>query len=735
MTVHCFGIRHHGPGSARSVVRALADLQPDVVLVELPAEAGSVIGLAADPEMRPPVALLGHVVDHPERAVFLPFASFSPEWLAVRFAAEVGVPVRCIDLPLAHTLAGEAPDGEAGRDRAGLHADPLGELAVAAGYDDPERWWDDLVEHRGDGAPAFDAIAEAMSAVREHEPLVSEVEARREATMRQAVRAAARDGFGRVAVVCGAWHVPAIARHDLVPASADAALLRGQAKAKVAITWVPWTHRRLASSTGYGAGVRSPGWYEHVFRTPPARVVPAWLGRIATLLRDRDIAVSPDDLIAAARLADGLGVLRARPRPGLEELTDAARAALGGGRSGTLAMIHEHLVIGDEIGAVPPSTPMVPLARDLQVRQRAARLKPAGLDKVLELDLRQPLGLARSRLLHRLWALDIPWGTPEASRASTGTFRETWRLRWEPELDVRLIEASPYGTTVEAAAAARLDERAAQPGIGVGDLTSILEAALLADLPAVVQRLITRLEQRAAAAAGVDQLIDALAPLARALRYGDVRSTDAGALRHVVDSFVRRICIGLPASVASLDDDAAAAAADRMLVVQSALALLDDPARSGEWPRALARVVDQPATHGVVRGRALRLLLDGEHIGPDEVERRLARALSGGVPAREGAAFVEGVLAGSGTVLLHDDRLLGALDQWVATLPARSFVDVVPLLRRTFGGFDVAERRRLGQLVSGRGDPRPPAPFGWDLDAARVAGAVATVRDLLGVGR
>ncbi|MEV6703393.1 DUF5682 family protein, partial [Streptomyces sp. NPDC051453] len=26
-------------------------------------------------------------------------------------------------------------------------------------------------------------------------------------------------------------------------------------------------------------------------------------------------------------------------------------------------------------------------------------------------------------------------------RASTGTFRETWRLRWEPELSVRVAEA------------------------------------------------------------------------------------------------------------------------------------------------------------------------------------------------------------------------------------------------------------------------------------------------------
>jgi hypothetical protein len=37
--VEVFGIRHHGPGSARSLVAALIDYQPDVVLIEGPADA------------------------------------------------------------------------------------------------------------------------------------------------------------------------------------------------------------------------------------------------------------------------------------------------------------------------------------------------------------------------------------------------------------------------------------------------------------------------------------------------------------------------------------------------------------------------------------------------------------------------------------------------------------------------------------------------------------------------
>ncbi|MEK8144574.1 DUF5682 family protein [Streptomyces sp. M10(2022)] len=35
--------------------------------------------------------------------------------------------------------------------------DPIGVLAETAGYDDPERWWEDVIEHRArDGAAAGD---------------------------------------------------------------------------------------------------------------------------------------------------------------------------------------------------------------------------------------------------------------------------------------------------------------------------------------------------------------------------------------------------------------------------------------------------------------------------------------------------------------------------------------------------------------------------------------------------
>src|SRR5438093_8329525 len=104
MTVEVFGIRHHGPGSAQSVMRALDALAPDMVLIEGPPEATPLIPIVADPELVPPVAILAYDPGNPSRAGFYPFAAFSPEWQAMRYALDHGVEARFIDLPLVHAL-------------------------------------------------------------------------------------------------------------------------------------------------------------------------------------------------------------------------------------------------------------------------------------------------------------------------------------------------------------------------------------------------------------------------------------------------------------------------------------------------------------------------------------------------------------------------------------------------------------------------------------------------------
>ncbi|MFB7058391.1 DUF5682 family protein [Streptomyces vinaceus] len=738
------GVRHHGPGSARAVRAALDAARPAAVLIEGPPEGDALLPLAADPGMRPPVALLAHAADDPGRAAFWPLAAFSPEWVALRWAQEqeVPVPVRFIDLPAAHTLAagtGADLDGDGSGEAGSVRLDPLAVLAETAGYDDPERWWEDVVEHRGDGAAdplgAFEALAEAMGALREAYGDGGHArDGVREAYMRQRMRAARREFGDDYAVVCGAWHVPALGARTT--AAADKALLTGLPRTKVETAWVPWTHRRLARAGGYGAGIPSPGWYAHLFAARD-RPVERWLTKVAGLLREEDRQVSSAHVIEAVRLAGTLAAIRGRPLAGLAETLEAVRAVMCDGSDVPLALIEDRLVIGDVLGEVPDGAPVVPLQRDLTRQQRSLRLKAEARQRELELDLRKDTDAAKSLLLHRLRLLGIGWGAPAASRGSTGTFRETWRLRWEPELSVRVAEAGIWGTTVVAAATAKAEADAAGAR-ELGEVTALAERCLLAGLPQALPAVLRALADRAALDTDVGRLAKALPALARSLRYGDVRGTDASALATVAGGLAERICVALPpACAAGPDAQAAAELRGHVDAVHAAIGLLDEEGLRERWSAVLGVLAGRDSVPGLIRGRAARLLLDEGRLPAEETARLMGLALSPAAPPSDAAGWIEG-FAQDGTLLVHDERLLGLIDAWLAGVPESAFTDVLPLLRRTFGAYEPGVRRSLGELVRRGRSPKPapggaPAGFAPALDPSR-ADAVLPVLGLLLAG-
>ncbi|MER6212854.1 DUF5682 family protein [Streptomyces sp. NPDC001674] len=737
------GVRHHGPGSARAVRAALDHAQPRAVLIEGPPEGDALLGLAAEPGMRPPVALLAHAADDPARAAFWPLAAFSPEWVALRWAQARQVPVRFIDLPAAHTLA--APEEE---EQGLLPVDPLAALAESAGYEDAEQWWEDVVEHRTtagtrDPLAPFEALAEAMGALRETygdggrpRDLV------REAHMRQRMRAARREFGEDYAVVCGAWHVPALRAKATV--AADRALLAGLPRTRVETTWVPWNHRRLARAGGYGAGISSPGWYAHLFASPD-RPVERWLTKVAGLLREEDRQVSPAHVIEAVRLAETLAAVRGRPVPGLSETLEAVRAVMCDGSGIPLALVEDRLVVGDLLGEVPEAAPAVPLQRDLSRRQRSLRLKAEARERELELDLRKDTDAAKSLLLHRLRMLGVDWGVPTASRSGTGTFRETWRLRWEPELSVRVAEAGVWGTTVPGAATAWAEAEAARAG-ELGEVTALAERCLLAGLSQALPAVLRALADLAALDTDVARLARALPALARSLRYGDVRGTDSAALASVAAGLAERICVALPpACAAGLDADAAAELRGHLDGVHGAVALLAD-AEGGlreRWSAVLRKLAGRETVPGLIRGRAVRLLLDDGRLGPGETARLMGLALSPAASPADAAGWIEGFAgggSGGGILLVHDERLLDLVDTWLVSVPETAFIDVLPLLRRTFGAYEAGVKRTLGELARRPpGHGRPPAGagaapegFGPSLDPARASAAEEVARLLLG---
>lgn len=689
------------------------------MLIEGPPDANDLIALASHPNLTPPVALLIYVPNEPRQAVLYPFAHYSPEWQAIQFALSRSLPVRFIDLPQSARLRDPSEVAEKTEERDEITRDPLAPIAIAAGYSDAERWWDHLVESRaGHDIDVFKAIHEMMSEVRTTlDAPIPLVEQQREAHMRKCIRAASAEGFANIAVVCGAWHTPALA--TMPSAKSDDALLKGLPKVKTAAAWTPWSYERLSYRSGYGAGVDSPVWYELLWEKHNA-LGARWMTRAARLLRDEDIPVSSAHVIEACRLADAVASVRGRPVPGLAEYNDAAVSVLGSGDALALQLIHRRWHFGDRLGVVPEEFPAAPVQQDLAALQKSLRIPPKAEVKTLDLDLRETIDRERSHLLRRLRLLGIDWGHLQTHSGGRGTFHELWQIGWKPEFAIALIEASRYGHTVEQAATGLLAERSANTGTSLAALIALLDDALFANLPGAITTLVGAIENRAAVAVDVLQLLDALPPLVNVCRYGNVRGTDVSLVAEILSGLVPRIAVGCPAAASHIDDDAAQLLWGKLVETNRALELLGNADFTESWRAMLQRISQSDAVHALIAGYAHRLLYDAGLLKFEALSLAFARSLSPGNEPAVGARWVEGLLSGSGAVLVHDDRMRGLVDEWVRGTTAENFIQVLPLLRRTFAQFPPPERRQIGErLRSGQQLQSPAASVDFDETAAR----------------
>ncbi|MEM6929007.1 MAG: DUF5682 family protein [Myxococcota bacterium] len=720
--LHVLGIRHHGPGSAASVLRALDETQPGVVLVEGPPEGDELLPWVAR-GLVPPVALLVHDRDEPARATFFPFAAYSPEWVAIGWALRNRVPVRSIDLPAAVRLheaiepapvvidlPSDEPEDEA-EDEAEVEvaSDPLGHLARLDGYEDGEAWWNHLIEESQGDPEVFGHVEDAMRALREEMPADdsprSRREAAREAAMRQHVRAALRETDDAVVAVVGAWHAPFV-RPDAFTAKHDRAVLTGLKKAKVVATWVPWTDSRLAKASGYGAGVVHPGWYQSLWDARKDALAGRQLAtpfqtRVAHTLREAGRLAPTSSVIDAVRLTHALTAVRGLARPGLPELMDASVATLCMGDDTAWHLVEDALLVGDRVGRVPEDVPQMPLAADLARQQKKLKLKPTGLDKDVKLDLRSEAGGAKSVLLHRLDLLGVRWGRLVDSGRSRGTFRENWRLRWEPEHAVALAEALPYGTTVAGAAAVKV----AQDMDGAETPSALAEQirrALLAHLDEAATHGVARLQAVAATASDLGGLAEAVGPLVDVLRYGTARALPTAGLSDLVEGLVDRTLLAVPHGVRDLEAEAAHELHRTLVGFDQAIARHDDGGRTDDWLASLDGVATDDDASPLLMGFATRRLADGGAWDAERVATALAASLSPGFPLTRAAGWLEGFLGDAALVLLHDPALFALVDTWLCELSEDELLEALPLFRRATSGFSDHQRREI--LARARGE-------------------------------
>jgi Family of unknown function (DUF5682) len=723
-------VRHHSPRAAAAVAAELERALPAVVLIEGPADATAMIATLTDPETRPPVAILGYRTDGVTRSVLWPFADYSPELVALRWAAAHGVPARFIDLDVGVALAvhegdgsgatsgdrSDDGDGESGDGASADSADPAGSgdppqapavpldvaLAARLGWRTFDEAWDALIEapdHApGDVAAMLLAYADL---IRDRAPLGLA----RDAVMARAICAAAAEvGAGRVAVVVGAAHAAAFAAGDVTLAAAASL----PAPVPSAVTVIPYSFPRLAEQLGYGAGNRAPRYFHraHDAGCDLGRASLETLVEIGEHLRLRGFAVSLADTLEAWRLATMLAGIRGKTAPSLDEAREAAIATLGRGDAAAVDAALEPAAIGRAVGRVGGALGPNALVDELWRELRARRLPATDQPEDFSLTLNDEVQVGTSVFLHRLRIADVPYasflGAGRGARADDGDtglarlgrVREAWTAQWTPATDVALVEQVVLGSSLAEVSARILGRRlAAAPT--TGEAAEVLLDAVIARCPDVVARALAACDARAAVDDDVPSLARAAVALSGLASYGTSRGDAIAedAVAALLATTFERAVLRAPAAAATDGDgvDQVAHALRALHEVAMAQVRVDRDA----YLAAARDLADRDASHPRLAGLALGLLYLAGALDDDAVARDLGLRLGPANPPAAAAEQLAGFVEVNALVVVKSRPVVAALDRFLAELGDDHLIDVLPVLRRALGDLGASERRYL----------------------------------------
>ncbi|MEU9734888.1 DUF5682 family protein [Streptomyces sp. NPDC048002] len=712
---YLIGVRHHAPSLAAAVPALLEAAQPDVLLVELPEELQEWLPWLGHPETVAPVALAAAPADGAGGPAFYPFADFSPELAAVRWAAGRGVPVLTCDLPLADRAWGEGR-GAAGPTGVGPGlADALRARLTGRPGDD---LWDRLVEATAPGSSP-EALRRAALltgwALREDAAGsggVPELDLRRERWMRARIAAATADGR-RAAVLVGAFHAPALLSDEPSP-EAEAPAEKGSWTTSL----IPYTYALLDERSGYPAGIRDPEWQHLVLAAAgdPVALADALTRaavRVCAELRSLGHPSGPADAREISRLAGDLARLRGLPAAGRGELVEAVQTVLTQGepygRGRAVARAMERVLVGTRVGRAAPGAPRSGLAPAVEAEVAELGLPgpdSGGAARDLRLDpLRSDLDRRRELLLRRLTVCRVPYAEAQEVTGAGGVEALTsrWTVHWTPATAAMLTAAGVRGVTAAQAAEGMLRERGRLEEESGGctaeqALRGLLEAAECG-LDALAEE---RLDDVADVLPNSGTLPELLAGLALLDRVGaghvpglgadEGRTARAAAVTGLLTAAAVRQVDGLTGSEEPADAHALLELAHRADLL-GGVRLTD----------ALARLAADGSP--LMRGAAgaVRVLLG--HESPAALGGRIASWVDSATDPGSRAALtarLTGVLTAAGPLLESAPAALEPLLGRVTDLPDEAFLSRLPALRGGFDTLSPAARERLLTAVEDR---------------------------------
>ena len=394
--------------------------------------------------------------------------------------------------------------------------------------------------------------------------------------------------------------------------------------------------------------------------------------------------------------------------PALSDLRDAAVTCLGHGSFSEISLACADVEIGTKIGSLPEGSVHTSVQEDFLRQLHDLHLESfrASYEQEINLDLRENLrvkseksaflDLYRSRFLHQLRTAGVEFGRPVAREQENATWAEKWALKWTPETEIQLVEASLTGDTVEQAARAALGMRLAEANSVTG-AADVLAGAFLCGLPDAVRDAAAAVQRMTADCASAADAGKTLGRLSGILRFGSIRRIDSTSLPPLLSQIYLRFCLSADAG-AVCDENAAPEMLDAAAAVNDACLdhdFLDDT----RFLRLLDQFAESSRVNPLISGFAAAILTERGVMPAAQLSVLIARRLSAGTPPADAAAWFEGLAKRNRRALIGRLSLWEKLCDFISGLDAEEFKPVLVALRRTFAEYTAAEKCDIAENI------------------------------------
>lgn len=769
-----FPIRHHSPACGFHLKKAIEAYGPDCILIEGPENAGDMIPVLAHEQTRAPIALYYFFRDKKgllgegkeDYRCYYPFLDCSPELVALREARARGICARFIDLSYGEILLGSRGEQSGDSHRFQYNDDYLLSrsryirlLCEKTGLRSFEELWEKYFEIEGLFLGTEDFVGRMLTycqLTRSHTPQ-EELRADgclvRERYMAGQIAEASRN-FGRILVVTGGFHTPALAglvtwQGDHLEYAGERVKLHSLGEGEQGVYPLAYSMEAADALNGYASGMQSPGFYQQVWEALLEKEGPEGVYDEAVLnqlvqagrrARKKKENISSCDVICALSMTRGLAALRGKREPGLYELWDGALSSFVKGEKNAstdlpLRLLKE-LNTGSQTGVLCKDAKRPPLLSDFEEQCRRFGLKiqsSARQEVTLELFTKKR-HLSMSRFFYQMEFLETGFATRKkgadlVGRRDKSRIRELWEYRFTAKVLSRLVDVSMSGGTVEEASRAMLIREFAR-STGSREAAALLTRGFLMGF----------LEEQADMGSHIREVI---------LEDGDFFSLTEGfshlrmlyelqELYQVEDSVELSGLLGLTfQKIVQLLPSMAQVKQEQLTAcMESCLSLYQMTGKRGftHFRPALLTALElllekkdlQPGLEGAVLG-----ILYGYESGYGERIEAAAAGYLRGTEKRQllSAEFLRGLFFAARDLVFVREGFLVMIHELLSELSVEAFLKLLPELRQAFGYFTPLETDRIAgkaaalcggkkqELLKGRMVSPEEYAYGEQLDA------------------